>query len=387
VPTSAVDPFDDVNLDDPYPMHHALREAGPVVLLERYGVYGMARFAEVQAALRDHETYCSSRGVGLTDFATEEPWRPPSLILEADPPDHARARKAVTSVLTRPAINALRERFTAYAHALLDGVLERRDVDGVTDLAHAFPLTVFPEAMGIPASGRDALLPYGAMVFNGFGPRNAHFDRAMAAGGAVRDAIMAMTRIENLDPDGLAYKINVAAGEAGYAPDERSLIVRSVLSAGVDTTVHGIGNALLCFADAPDQWDALRGDPGLADAAFDETVRLESPVQIFFRTTTTDTGAIPAGAKLLLFYAAANRDPRRWDEPDRFDITRAAAGHLGYGHGIHACVGRTLARVEAGCLLTAMAERVTRIERTGPPVRQLNNSMRGLDHLPLRLHA
>jgi cytochrome P450 len=390
VVASVVDPFDDANLDDPYAMYHELREAGEVVYLERYDVYAMARFDDVRTALRDHETYCSSRGVGLSDFATEKPWRAPSLILEADPPDHAGARKAVTGVLSRSAINALRTQFTACATTLVERALERRDIDGVHDLAHEFPLTVFPRAMGIPDWGRESLLPYGAMVFNGFGPQNHLFEDAMAAGTAVRENIMAMTRIENLDPDGFAYKINLAAGEAGYDEDERSLIVRSVLSAGVDTTVHGLGNALYCFAENPDQWQALRADPSLTDPAFDETVRFESPVQTFFRTTTRDVEVadtvIPDGSKVLLFYASANRDPRRWEHPDRFDIARRVTGHLGYGNGIHACVGRTLARLEADCLLRVMADRVARIECTGEPVRQRSNALRGLDSLPLRIH-
>jgi cytochrome P450 len=392
VPTSsAVDPFSDAVLDDPYPMHAALREAGPAVRLERYGVYALARHDDVAAALRDETTYCSGRGVGLADFAHEEPWRPQSLLLEADPPDHTAARRVVTGVLTRSAMGAMRALFDERAAEVADQVVAAGAIDGVHDVAHAFPLSVFPDAMGLPDWGREALLPYGCMVFNGFGPRNGHFERAMKQGAEARDVIMSMTLRENLRPDGFGMQILEAGEAAGYSEGDASLIMRSVLSAGVDTTVHALGSALLCFADAPEQWDALRANPDRAEAAFEEVVRFESPVQTFFRTTTTDTDVdgvtIPEGSKVLLFFASANRDPRRWEDPDTFDVMRRVTGHVGFGNGAHACVGRLLARLEGECMLAALAERVTRFERSGPVVRQLNNTLRGLDALPLRVHA
>jgi cytochrome P450 len=185
-------------------------------------------------------------------------------------------------------------------------------------------------------------------------------------------------------------RIHAAAAEAGFTESEGELLVRSVLTAGIDTTVHAIGNALLLFAEDPDQWEVLRQDPArFARGAFEEAVRLESPVQIFFRTTThpvlVGDVELGEGEKVILFLAAANRDPRRWTEPDRFDIRRAASGNVGFGAGIHVCVGRALARLEGEVILRTLAERVARIELTGEPRRQLNNTLRGLSSLPLRV--
>ena len=164
--------------------------------------------------------------------------------------------------------------------------------------------------------------------------------------------------------------------------------MRSLLSAGVDTTVHALGNAVFCFATHPGQWAALHADPGHARAAFEEALRLESAVQTFFRTTTreveVDGVTIPEGEKVLLFLAAANRDPRHWDEPDRFDIARKATSHLGFGTGIHACVGRAIARLEGEVLLGALARRVEAIELAGLPELKLNNTLRGFERLPVR---
>jgi cytochrome P450 len=387
VPVSHVDPFDEAVLADPYAAHAELRELGPAVWLEGYGIWGMARHEHVHAALNDPATFCSSAGVGLSDFRKETPWRPPSLLLEADPPDHTRARHAITKALSPTAVRSLREVFTAEATALFDRLEGRTLVDGVHDIAEPFPVTVFPDAVGLPAEGRENLLPYGCMVFNGFGPRNRLFERAMANADAVRTWITAACRREALAPGKLGEQIHAVAAEEGYSPEESALLVRSFLSAGVDTTVHGLGNALLCFARNPDQYAALRADPSLARAAFEEVVRFESPVQTFFRTTTraVEVGGttILAGDKVLLFLGAANRDPRQWEDADRFDVTRRAAGHVGFGSGIHACVGQMMARLEGEIVLTELARRVSSIELAGPPVRQLSNTLRGLDSLPL----
>ena len=165
--------------------------------------------------------------------------------------------------------------------------------------------------------------------------------------------------------------------------------MRSFLTAGVDTTVNGLGNAIFSFLTNPDQWDRLRADPSLAKPAFDEVLRDEAPVQTFLRTTTRPVAVagvpLEEGQKVLCFLGAANRDPARWDRADTFDITRRATGHLGCGTGIHGCVGQAVARMEAESLLGALAARVARWEPAGEPVRRLNNTLRGLSSLPVRV--
>src|ERR1700692_1417905 len=159
-PVSAIDPFSHEFLRDPYPRHEALREAGPVVWLEQYGVWEMGRRQEVHAALTDWQTYCSSAGVGLSDFRKEPPWRPPSIILEADPPLHTRTRAVLTRILSPAAINILRATFLREAELLVARLVEQRELDGDRDLAEAYPLKVFPDAVGISEDGRANLLPY-----------------------------------------------------------------------------------------------------------------------------------------------------------------------------------------------------------------------------------
>src|SRR5438309_9644426 len=139
---STIDPFSHAFLENPYPHHAHLREAGPVVWLEQYGIWAMARHQEVRDALTDWQTYCSAAGVGLSDFRKEPPWRPPRISLEADPPLPTRTRAVLTRILSPAAINVLRETFAREAEALVDHLAERREFDGIADLAEAYPLQV-----------------------------------------------------------------------------------------------------------------------------------------------------------------------------------------------------------------------------------------------------
>jgi 4-methoxybenzoate monooxygenase (O-demethylating) len=389
-PTSSIDPFSHGFLDNPYPHHESLRETGPVVWLEQYGIWAMARHQEVRDALTDWQTYCSGAGVGLSDFRKEPPWRPPSIILEADPPLHTRTRAVLTRILSPAAINVLRTTFAREAEALADRLVDQREFDGIADLAEAYPLKVFPDAVGLSEDGRENLLPYGNMVFNSFGPRNDLFDKAMANAGPVRDWIMSKCSRAALKPDGLAMQIFQAVDAGELTETEAGMLVRSFLSAGIDTTVYGLGNALYCFAGYPEQWTILRENPSLIRLAFEEVLRFEAPVQTFFRTTTKAIDVagqrLGEGEKVLLFLAAANRDPRRWEKPDQFDVRRRATGHMTFGTGIHGCVGQAVARLESEAMFGALAKRVASFELTGEPRRRLNNTLRGLDSLPLRVH-
>jgi cytochrome P450 len=390
-PSLDLDPFSTTFFDDPFPAHEALREAGPVVHLPAIGAWGVARHAEVSAVLQDWASFCSSRGVGLADFAKEKPWRPPSLVLERDPPEHTRARAVLSKVLSPATMKTLRSRIAEAAEGIVEGVAARQRIDGIRDLAQAFPLSVFPDAVGLRQDGREHLLPYASLAFNAFGPDNELRRRALAEAGPHVAWVTEQCRRENLVEGGLGWQVHEAADRGEITAEEAVLLVRSLLTAGLDTTVNGIGAALYALSRFPGEFARLRADPTLARNAFEEAVRLESPVQTFFRTTTRPVRVggveVPEGEKVLMFLGAANRDPRRWEAPDRYDITRRVTGHVGFGSGIHMCVGQLLARLEGETLLDALARRVVAIEPASTPVRQHNNTLRGLASLPLELRS
>src|SRR3954447_9981536 len=389
VPHLDVDPFAMEFFADPYPTHELLREAGPVVYLDQWNVYAVARHAEVHAVLNDPATFCSSRGVGLSDFAKEKPWRPQSLILEADPPAHTRTRAVLNQVLSASVMRPLRERFAAAAEAKVDELLARKSFDAIADLAEAFPMSVFPDAMGLKEEGRENLLPYAGLVFNAFGPSNQLRQDAIDRSAPHQAYVAAQCQRENLAPEGFGGCIHARVDSGDITEAEAPLLVRSLLSAGIDTTVNAIGAAVYCLARFPDQLAKLRNNPSLSRNAFEEAVRYESPVQTFFRTTTrtSEIGGhtIGEGEKVLMFLGAANRDPRRWENPDSYDITRRTSGHVGYGSGIHMCVGQLVARLEGEVMMAALARKVGSIEITGPLKRLYNNTLRGLTSLPVTI--
>jgi cytochrome P450 len=389
LPHLDLDPFSIEYFDDLHPSQERLREAGPLVYLDKWNVYGVARYAEVHGVLNDPATFCSSRGVGLSDFSKEKPWRPPSIILEADPPEHTRTRAVLSDVLSPTALKQVRARFAAAAAAKVDELLDRGSFDAIADLAEAYPLSIFPDAMGLKQEGRENLLPYAGLVFNAFGPPNKLRQDAIERSAPHQAYVAEQCQRDNLAPGGFGACIHAHVDSGNITATEAPLLVRSLLSAGLDTTVNGIGAAIYCLARFADQWQRLRDDLSLARNAFEEAVRFESPVQTFFRTTTREvelSGAtIGEGEKVLMFLAAANRDPRRWDKPDSYDITRRSSGHVGFGSGIHMCVGQLVARLEGEVMLTALARRVAKIAITGEPKRRFNNTLRGLDSLPVTI--
>lgn len=390
-PALAIDPFDEGFLADPFAHHAALRDTGPVVWLESIGCYAMARHAEVQAALKDWPTYVSGRGVGLADFAREDPFRPPSLLLEVDPPLHDRTRGLMNKVASLASLRAVMPQWRAKASALVADLLERGQIDAVADLGEAFPLSVFPDLIGLRDTGREHLIPYGTTVFNAFGPRNRILEEGIAGATEAIAWVNESCQRQYLKPHGWGMQVYEAAdrGECSHAEAER--LVRSFLTAGVDTTVNGIANLVSALALNPDQWALLRADPTLGKKAIEESLRWGGVVQTFFRTTSRPVeiagGTIPEGAKVLLFLAAANRDPRRWDNPDAFDVTRNASGHVGFGFGIHQCLGQMVARLEAEAVLDALVAQVHEITLAGPPMFRLNNTLRALAHVPVQLNA
>lgn len=391
VPTSHVDPFALDILADPLAFQADLRDAGPVVYFDQLDVFGMGRYDEVHAALTDWQGFQSAAGVGLTNYRKEKPWRPPSLLLESDPPHHDAPRAVLSKVLGPRALTTLRAGWVADADELVDQVLESgTEFDAVKTLAAAFPLRVFPDAVGISKEGRENLLPYGDHLFNTFGPSNTLVEHGAPRIGELAAWVDAQCARDVLSDNGFGAAIWAAADRGDITYEQAPLIVRSLLSAGVDTTVNGLAAVLYAFANNPAQWTRLLTNPStFARTAFDEAVRWESPVQTFFRTATRDIEiggvTIPDGHKILMFLGSANRDPRRWDNPDAFDITRNPSGHVGYGMGIHQCVGQHVARLEAESLLTALAKRVVSIEPTGDAKRHLNNTLRSWESIPVKV--
>jgi len=387
VPEWDVDPYEPGILSNPTEYYAELRSKGPFAYLSKYSMLACGRYQETKEVFSDWQRFVSSRGVGLQDFSLEEPWRPPSIVLEVDPPYHTKTRAVIERALSPKAVANLKETFRVAAEKLIDELLEKGRFEAVEELAETYPTTVFPDAVGLRESDRRRLVDYGEMVFSALGPDNELRRSAMAKGPDVVSWIMEQCQRDRLKPDGFGATIYAAADAGEITQEEAGLLVRSLLSAGVDTTVTALGTAVWCLANNPDQFQRLKADPKLARWTFEETLRYTSPVHSFCRTANGNTEVcgvrIVEGTKILCVLGAANLDEGHWPEADKFDIGRKPTGHLALGAGIHGCVGQNVARAEGEAVLAAIANKVDSIELAGEPVWRPNNSIRSLARLPV----
>ena len=313
-------------------------------------------------------------------------------MLEVDPPNNTRTRRVIVRALSPIAVRELREAFILDAARLIDEVLAKVEIEAIAGLAEAFPTRVFPRAVGIKAPDTRKLIDYGAMVFNAIGPDNDRRKASMSRAAEIVPWINEQCARNNLSFEGFGATIYAAVDSGEISEDEAGMLVRSLLSAGVDAIVTAIGNALWCLANNPGEYEKLKSDPqGLALAAFEETLRFTSPVQAFCRTAGINAEVagvkMEEGGKILCVLGAAKRDLDHWENAATFDINRNAAGHLALGVGIHNCPGQYIARAEGVAILRALGERVEKIEITGDATWRANNAIHALDRLPLRLVA
>lgn len=389
--SSDLDPFSPQFRADPFTHYTQLLDLdASIIWLTRHSIWVVCRYEPVRSVLNDWRRFSNAGGGGIQNYFVNKPWRRPSLILEVDPPEHQRTRKVLMQVLSAARLARLRSTFETEAEALIDEALERGAIDGVADLVQRFPLTVFPDAVGMRREDRTNLLTYGSMVFGGFGPTTSWYEELMKQAEPVSNWIMERCQREALSADGMGAEIYAQADAGVIEAWEAPLLVRSFLSAGVDTTIDSIGLCLKCLAQNPAQWQLLRNDPSLARAAFEEATRYDSSSQSLFRTTLEELEfegvSLGKHQKVLVLIGAAGRDPRKWTDPERFDITRKVTpSQIGYGAGIHSCVAQMMARLEAEVFFQVLARKVDRIELTGAPEVRLNPGLRGLKSLPLRL--
>lgn len=276
-------------------------------------------------------------------------------------------------------LEELSTRLEHIAARLVDDLVERGSFDGVGDLAHHLPVTVVSHLVGLPEAGRQNMLKWSAAVFNVIGPLN---ERARDSVDSLLEMSMyaaSLTR-EDLAPDSWGALVFRAADEGKIDDQEAAGLFIDYLAPSLDTTIHAISHMINLLGTHPEQWDKVRHDPSSVVPAVEEVLRFEAPVRGFTRVATCDTDIagckIHEGARLWVLNGSANRDERKYENPDVFDVTRGAADHLAFGHGAHLCAGVHLARLEMRVLLEAMRQRVATIEVTDRSVSE-NNILRG----------
>jgi len=388
VPIYEPDIFSRAAIEDPYPHYRAIRDLGPVVLLGAQNVLAVGRYDDVRTVLADAGTFRSGEGVGFNEFANE-------LIrgttLASDQPVHDHLRTVVAHRLTPRALRGERERIQQLAEQVVVKATEREVIDGVADLAQAMPMSVVPEFLGFPEDCRDRLLEWAGGAIEALGPPSERTPAAGQLAGELGRYAEQLVLTRGLAPGSLGDDLLTSADTGKITVEQCPALLLDYFGPSLETTISALGSALALFSQHPDQWALLREDPSLVGGAFNEVVRLESPLRTFTRVTSgptvLDGTPVPGGARVAVLYASANRDERRWDDPEKFDILRDNADHLGLGYGVHACAGQGLARLEFAAVITALAARVARIEPAGEPVRVVNSLLRAYRSLPLRLVA
>ena len=364
---------DDRFIADPYPGLSALREAAPLVYDERLGRWFVTRHADVRACLRDKRLGRNFRHVGSdaefhaeplnpswAEFWASERWS----LLWLEPPEHTRIRKLVAAAVTPRAVESMRDPATRLARTLLENLGEEFDL--LYDYAQPYSITLICELLGVPTDRHRDLLDWSHAIVKMY-----EFDtteaQAVAANDAAREFrtyVLGLIEERRADPhdDMVSGLVQARVDGERLSDDEIVSTVVVLLNAGHEATVNTIGNGFRALSAHPDEWRRLVSGEVSAAQAIEELIRWDPPLQLFERWVLEDdveiAGApVPRGEKLALLFGSANRDPRVFADSDRLDIARAnAAEHIGFGGGIHVCIGAPLARIELAASLEALAE-------------------------------
>jgi cytochrome P450 len=386
--TSDLDLFAPEVVADPFPILDELRELSSAVYMSEHDFWLLTRYDDVRAAAADWEAFTSAEGVALSPQFNESH---KGSVLGSDPPQHDQLRAVLSDKLAPRGLSNVREEISAYAISLVDEMVAKGKFDGAVDVAWVFPINVVADLVGLPIEGRELMHPGADATFAGFGPFSPylaeHFDQMIT----YQQWMGTMADRSKLTPGRWGATVMDAVDDGRLTQVGAIKTFSAYMTAGMDTTVNSIAALLRLFAERPDVWTKLRENPKLVGPVFEEILRLESPVTGFFRLTTREVNVgdvvIPKGARVMLHWAAANRDPRHYSDPTEFRIDRNPLDHLAFGYGVHACAGQGLARMEAITLLEAFIGRVETFALTAPAVRGRNPIVRSTDSVPLVVTA
>ncbi len=372
---------------DPQLYDGLIREAAPVVYSPEYDVWATGRHAQIELMMRDWKTFSSTRP------AFEEIGQP-MILLSDDPPDHQRVRTVISKGMSAAVLRRWQEDFAAEAERLVRSLLDAPGglIDGHTDLAKKYVLKVFPDAIGLGDANREMLIKFGHAQFNMFGPKNDIYRAVHGRGGRG----LRVGRHELQAGRGPARRRSAwrctRRPTPGRSPRKRprSWCARCTRRG---PTPRSTPSATRCGRWRRTRTSTSCCGPNIdefATRAFEEGIRYDNPARFTRRRATAEVDVdgvtLPEDAKLLLLHMPGGRDPRRWENPGTYDITRDVVGkHLGLGFGVHACVGARVARLEGVSLLSALARHVASIELAGEPEVTTNMAVHGHEKLPLRI--
>jgi cytochrome P450 len=396
------DPWDPAFVADPYPALARLREGAPVIYDERTNQWLVSRHADVNALLRDRRL-----GRSYLHVASHEAWGrtppPPDQgpfwdllavqMIDMEPPDHTRLRRLVSAAFTPRTVESLRPRIDAIVDGAIDGALGLGEFDLIADLLELVPVAVIAELLGIPESDRHLLRPWSAdmtLMFE-LNPSHEAQQRATSASAAFEAYLHGIVRERRRTPGpDLMSQLAAVLETDGDRLTEDELIGTAalLLNAGHEASVNGAANSWWALFRHPDALARLRSEPGLVPTAIEELLRFDTPAPMFERWVLQDIEVhetiIPRGQELALQFAAANRDPAAFDDPDSIVLDRSPNRYLSFGAGIHYCLGAPLAKLEFEILFEAILRRMPALELVEEPAWKPRFVLRGLEALKVR---
>jgi cytochrome P450 len=387
-PVFSGDLFSDELLADSHGAYRTLRELGDAVWLPTLNMFAVARFHDVQAGLRASDALISGKGVSVNELMNAADAPDPVSTLTSDGEVHHQLKRTLMKPLMPTTLQPLRERIAREAATIVDQLTDGREFEAMSTLASHVPVTIVADMVGLKSVSHKQLMQWASAIFDAFGP----VDRARTAAAlpAIQDFVghgMQLTR-DDLVPGGWAHSLFLAAERGEITLQTARNLVFDYALPSLDTTILATGELLYRMATEPGALEAVQSRPALIPGVVNECVRLASPLRGFTRYCAQDfafsDNTIPAGSRVWLLNASANRDERHYPDPDRFAIERNPRDHLGWGHGVHSCLGIHLARLELEIILETLAARLHSIE-AGPPTRLVNNAAQGYATLPLRL--
>lgn len=363
------------HLENPYPLFVEARQTAPVFYSPIFNLWCTTRYRDVRAALMDPQRF-SSKFLIRTPYtappevieALDQGYPEEQILLNEDPPDHARTRQLVNQAFAPRRIYGMEPKIKLLADQLIDRFIDDGQADLMAQLATALPMAVLAELMGLPSDDLDQIKRWTEDLIMLTSPEVSPERQLASARGSVDFQRYLEAQINQrlaAPTDDLLSTLAQVSFENGERLTVSQLIslLFTVIFAGHETTTNLIGNTLLQLFTQPGLWEHIQAEPERVPDVIEETLRIDGPIRAMFRVTTEDVAldgaTIPAGSQVLLLFGAANRDDEMFPEPDRFDIDRPnKEQHLGFGRGVHFCVGATLARLEARIALTTLAERI-----------------------------
>lgn len=394
------DPFSQDFFDGAYDTYRRLRDEAPVYYSAKWDFWALTRYDDVAPATKDHETFSSARGATLDMVKAHDDAIPvPKVIISMDPPEHQKMRRLVSNVFTPRAIAALEDMVREKVYERVEA-LNPESFDVVADFSALFPNEVITTMLGVPKEDRDQIRRWLDLLLERRPgeiavPREG-YEASMNTGlyyyelvqqrrAAPRDDMISRLIETEVERDGVVEKLT-DVDITGFAT--------MLGGAGAETVTKLIGNAMVAFADFPEQWRKLRDDRAKIPAAIEELLRYEAPSQYQIRTATRDVTyygtTIPEGAAVLLVTGAALRDERMFVDPDRLDIDRerTMGFNLAFGYGIHSCLGAALARMESRIALDALLDLIPEYEVDRDGLRRVAMSnVCGYSNVPVRRTA